>query len=425
VASNRYAAPADTDTYTYAPAGTSEVPYGGYGTATAYADPHTATMGGHGTPEAHEAYQAHEPHEPHGSYRDLTDLAHLTDVTAFDTPASSAPTADGEWNPGGDDELPPIRGRHRVTRSRGGTIARSRAVLGVGVIAAVGAGGMATANEDGASSVPGLDGAADRVKAIQDSIPLINGIVPGQDSGTDGSDDGGTHAEMVAQAPFTTAGITEADIEAGQTDAGEALRARILQQADQQETDADAEAREAAVAQAQDAAAQDAAAQAEAERQAELERQRQEELERQRREEQERLERLRASFTLPLSDFTLTSGFGESGSYWSSTHTGQDFAAPTGTPVKNIHTGVIAEAAWAGDYGYRIIVELEDGTEVWYCHLSSMNVSVGQEVTTEDVIGNVGSTGNSSGPHLHVEVRPGGGDPIDPLAWLRDKGLTI
>ncbi|MEO3756262.1 M23 family metallopeptidase [Streptomyces sp. B6B3] len=340
-------------------------------------------------------------------------------VEAFGPVGPDGPGAGdtGEWNPS-EDSIRPLRGRHRVARQRGGTMARSRAVLGVGVIAAVGAGGMATAHEDGAGSVPGLDGAADKVRSIPQSLPLIGDLVPG--GAEDGSESGTSDSvtEMVAQAPFTTAGITEADMEAGRSDAGEALRARILQQADQQETNAADEALRTALAEAEASAADEAAAQAEAEREAA-------EQERREREEAERLAELRASYTLPLSDYSLSSYFGESGSLWAADHTGQDFSAPTGTPVKNVHTGVIAEAAWAGSYGYRIIVELEDGTEVWYCHLSSMNVGVGQEVTTGDTIGLVGSTGNSTGPHLHLEVRPGGGDPVDPLAWLRDKGLTV
>ncbi|WP_226961846.1 MULTISPECIES: M23 family metallopeptidase [Streptomyces] len=314
-----------------------------------------------------------------------------------------------EWNPG-EETLRPVRGRHRVARQRGGTIARSRAVLGVGVIAAVGAGGMATANDNGAGSVPGMSGAADTVA----QLPVLGALV-----------DTGSSEAAASTAVFTTAGLTETEVASGQADAGEALRARILQQADHQETNAETRARAEAVAQAQTAAAEQAAEQAEAERIAEEERQRAEEEERRRQEEERRLAELRASYTLPLSDYRLTSGFGESGSMWQSTHTGTDFAASTGTPVKNVHTGTVKEAAWAGSYGYRIIVELEDGTEIWYCHLSSMNVSTGAEVTTSDVIGTVGSTGNSSGPHLHLEVRPSGGDAIDPLTWLRDKGLSV
>lgn len=332
-------------------------------------------------------------------------------LSGFADGDSGPEPATGEWVPSAADPLAQARGRHRITRQRGGTMARSRAVLGVGVIAAVGAGGMTTAHQEGALGVSGLGGAAEKVRAIPDGLPLVGGSGGAKADATQAV---ATPAEMVAQAPFTAAGLTPADVEAGQTDAGEALRARILQQADQAENSASEAEREEAVAQAEAEAVEEAAALAEAEREAEAERRR-----------QEALERLRASYTLPLASYNLSASFGEVSSYWASTHTGQDFAAPTGTPVKNVHTGVVTEAAWAGDYGYRIIVQLEDGTEIWYCHLSSMNVYVGQEVVTEDVIGHVGSTGNSSGPHLHVEVRPGGGDPVDPLTWLREKGVSV
>lgn len=109
---------------------------------------------------------------------------------------------------------------------------------------------------------------------------------------------------------------------------------------------------------------------------------------------------------------------------WSSGHhTGLDFAAPTGTPVKAVAAGKIASAGWSGAYGYRIVLELEDGTEIWYCHLSSMSVTSGS-VGAGDTIGRVGATGNVTGPHLHLEVRIGG-STSDPLAWLESKGLSV
>jgi murein DD-endopeptidase MepM/ murein hydrolase activator NlpD len=111
---------------------------------------------------------------------------------------------------------------------------------------------------------------------------------------------------------------------------------------------------------------------------------------------------------------------------WSSgQHTGLDFAAPTGTPVKAVHGGTVKSAGWSGSYGYRIVLELEDGTEVLYAHLSSMTASAGQQVSTGETIGRVGATGNVTGPHLHLEVHTAGGAGIDPMAWLRSKGLTI
>ncbi|WP_323379863.1 M23 family metallopeptidase [Streptomyces alkaliphilus] len=332
----------------------------------------------------------------------------------------------GEWNPGADPAAP-VRGRHRVARRRGGTVARSRAVLGVGVIAAVGAGGMASAQE-------GVEGSgADRVRAIPDRIPGLSALLS-----TDDQDAGTTRAAtpVITAAPLTSAGVAVASADSGtggSTDPGEALRSRILQQADTQEAIVEAERHAELRTQAVAAAAEEAAELAERERleaeereRAEEERKRKEEEERKRKEEEERLRQLRESYVAPLTSYSFSSGYGVAGAMWASGyHTGTDLVAPAGTPIKNIHTGVVKEAAWAGSYGYRVVVELADGTEVSYSHLSSMAVVAGQEVITGEVIGNVGSTGNSTGPHLHLEVQPAGSGTVDPVAWMRGKGVAI
>ncbi len=133
----------------------------------------------------------------------------------------------------------------------------------------------------------------------------------------------------------------------------------------------------------------------------------------------------RNNWELPLlSGYRLTSRFGECSSLWSNCHTGLDFAAPSGTPIRAIAAGVVTEVGSAGAYGNRTIVTLEDGSEMWYCHQTSMAVSTGQEVRPGEVIGSVGSTGNVTGPHLHLEVRPGAGDPVDPFGALVAHGVT-
>ena len=126
---------------------------------------------------------------------------------------------------------------------------------------------------------------------------------------------------------------------------------------------------------------------------------------------------------LPVASYHLTAGFGESSGLWANTHTGLDFAAPTGTPVVSVANGTVRSADYSGAYGNRIVIGLEDGTEIWYCHLSAFNASVGEEVTGGEQIGLVGATGNVTGPHLHLEVRPGAGDPVDPMAALIAHGL--
>ncbi|MDN5745656.1 MAG: M23 family metallopeptidase [Nocardioidaceae bacterium] len=125
----------------------------------------------------------------------------------------------------------------------------------------------------------------------------------------------------------------------------------------------------------------------------------------------------------PLDSYRLTARFGEYG-LWSSYHTGLDFAAPSGTPIHAVANGTVTSASFDGAYGNKTVVTLEDGTELWYCHQTSFTVSAGDKVRAGELIGYVGSTGHVTGPHMHLEVRPGGGDPVDPDAALRQHGVT-
>ena len=126
---------------------------------------------------------------------------------------------------------------------------------------------------------------------------------------------------------------------------------------------------------------------------------------------------------LPVEHFRLTAGFGEYG-LWASAHTGQDFAAPYGTPVHAIGDGKIIFAGYDGAYGNKIAIQHPDGTVSWYAHMSAFVVRSGQ-VKAGEVIGRIGTTGNTTGPHLHLEIRPNNGDPIDPLPWLRARHLKV
>ncbi|MCG3039226.1 transglycosylase family protein [Streptomyces sp. S1A] len=116
-----------------------------------------------------------------------------------------------------------------------------------------------------------------------------------------------------------------------------------------------------------------------------------------------------------------------SGARWSNGHTGEDFAAASGTPVKAVTNGTVVSAGWGGAYGNQVVIRHEDGRYSQYGHLSSLSVSAGQTVSTGQQIGAVGSTGNSTGPHLHFEIRtaPGYGSDINPLAYLRANGVSI
>ena len=127
---------------------------------------------------------------------------------------------------------------------------------------------------------------------------------------------------------------------------------------------------------------------------------------------------------LPLASYRISAGFGLTGPLWEAEHGGQDFGAALGDQIVAVAAGDVTEVAFSGAYGLRTIVTLPDGTEIWYCHQTDVAVYAGQHVDVADPIGSVGSTGNSTGPHLHLEVRPDGGLPVDPMDWLRATGLT-
>ena len=215
-------------------------------------------------------------------------------------------------------------------------------------------------------------------------------------------------------------------------DPGTALADRIRAQAAQQRADAD----DAARRQAAQAAAAKLAAKADAEAEARTAAQQAAEAEaRERAEAAEQAAQAErdahavsqqqvGALVAPVQGAVVGAGFGQSGTYWAQLHTGLDLGAPTGAPVGAIGAGTITSAGWAGSYGYRIVETLPDGTELWYCHLSAIGVGTG-DVTPGQPIGRVGATGNVSGPHLHLEVRPGGGEPVDPAQWLAERGLTV
>ena len=101
-------------------------------------------------------------------------------------------------------------------------------------------------------------------------------------------------------------------------------------------------------------------------------------------------------------------------------HSGADLAAPVGTPVAASDTGVVTFSGWVrSDWGYGQLVVLDHGNgwTSYYAHLSSISVGCGQLVSRGSIVGQVGSTGNSSGPHLHFELR-WGHEPVDPLGYV-------
>ncbi|MFD9904411.1 transglycosylase family protein [Streptomyces sp. NPDC059063] len=131
--------------------------------------------------------------------------------------------------------------------------------------------------------------------------------------------------------------------------------------------------------------------------------------------------------TAPVAASTGTP-YRAAGSSWSKGyHTGVDFPVPTGTSVKAVAAGTVVSSGWGGSYGYQIVIRHTDGRYSQYGHLSALTVKSGQKVVPGQRIGRSGSTGNSTGPHLHFEIRtgPGFGSDIDPLAYLRGRGVRI
>ncbi|WP_031165105.1 M23 family metallopeptidase [Streptomyces durhamensis] len=139
-----------------------------------------------------------------------------------------------------------------------------------------------------------------------------------------------------------------------------------------------------------------------------------------------------ATWVDPVRSYTLSASFMQAGSHWVAKHSGQDFAVPTGTEVIAAHGGTVVKAGpnGAGDgpaYGNAVVIKHANGTFSQYAHLSRIDVRAGQIVRTGQHIALSGSTGNSTGPHLHFEIRttPNYGSAVDPVAFLRAKGVSL
>ncbi|MFD9879860.1 M23 family metallopeptidase [Streptomyces alboflavus] len=139
-----------------------------------------------------------------------------------------------------------------------------------------------------------------------------------------------------------------------------------------------------------------------------------------------------AAWQDPVDNYRLSASFGLGGSMWASKHSGQDFAVPVGTVVKAVHAGTVVKAGGngAGDgpaYGNAVVIKHANGTFSQYAHLSKVEVRPGQAITTGQRIALSGNTGNSSGPHLHFEIRttPNYGSAVNPVAFLRAQGVRV
>ena len=135
---------------------------------------------------------------------------------------------------------------------------------------------------------------------------------------------------------------------------------------------------------------------------------------------------------LPLASYRISARFGQVG-IWSRYHTGFDFSAGVGSAIRAPSAGIVTNAGigpasgWAGNY---VAIRYPDGTQTLMAHMSTVSVSVGQTVAACQVVGAVGMTGRSFGPHLHFEAYPASIAPgdiyqaVSPLTWLNSRGLN-
>ena len=127
------------------------------------------------------------------------------------------------------------------------------------------------------------------------------------------------------------------------------------------------------------------------------------------------------TYTLPTRG-QFTSGFG---GRWGVTHYGIDLAAPIGTPIYALTDGVVEKAGAASGFGMWVVLRHPDGTQSVYGHINRALVEVGQEVRAGDEIAEVGNRGQSTGPHLHLEVWEADGTKTNPLPWLAERGIDV
>ncbi|WP_199549748.1 transglycosylase family protein [Streptomyces sp. N35] len=131
-------------------------------------------------------------------------------------------------------------------------------------------------------------------------------------------------------------------------------------------------------------------------------------------------------WTLPVDGGTISTAYRQSGAWAAGYHTGVDFAVPSGTPIVAVGDATVVSAGWDGAYGNAVVLQMNDGLYTLYAHLSSLSVSTGQTVDGGQQIGLAGSTGNSTGPHLHFEARTSNNYDahVDPIAYLAGHGVT-
>jgi len=125
---------------------------------------------------------------------------------------------------------------------------------------------------------------------------------------------------------------------------------------------------------------------------------------------------------LPMKyPYTVTSMFGPR---WGRLHWGIDLAAPTGTPIYAVHEGTVIDSSYESGFGLHVTIDHGNGVTIFYAHASELLIGVGARVTAGQLIAKVGSTGNSTGPHLHFEIRVHDGF-YDAFKFMREHGVDL
>ncbi|ADI09091.1 peptidase [Streptomyces bingchenggensis BCW-1] len=281
-----------------------------------------------------------------------------------------------------------LKSRHLKSRNLSKSVLRTRAAVlaaGVGASLALGAGGAFAADAAQGSGVLSVAPASDLSKSVQAQADALQKAIDAE--------------KAAAQKAAAEKAAKEAAAKKKAAEQAAAKKAAEKKAA----AEAAAKARQAAEARQKAAEAAKKAAEAKA-----------------------------ASWVTPVASYQIGASFGLAGNLWAHNHSGQDFVVPSGTSVRAVHGGVVVKAGGngAGDgpaYGNAIVIKHADNTYSQYAHLSLVKVSVGQTVATGQEIGLSGNTGNTTGPHLHFEIRttPNYGSAVEPLAFLRSHGVKV
>jgi murein DD-endopeptidase MepM/ murein hydrolase activator NlpD len=127
------------------------------------------------------------------------------------------------------------------------------------------------------------------------------------------------------------------------------------------------------------------------------------------------------SWQMPIKNPVRTSGFGLR---WGRMHEGEDFAVPVGTDLVSMSTGTVVFAGQDSGFGNLVKIRYWDGTVSYFAHMSRISTTEGQGLEPGQVVGKSGNTGHSTGPHLHLEVHPAGGAPVNPASWLAARNIA-